>query len=1016
MKKLIRLLLFALFLIHHSSFFAQVTFPKAAPSDERPGLFAFTNATIYVDYKTRIEGATLLIRDGKIEDCGLKVTVPNGAVVMDCAGKTIYPAFIDLYAMDYGLSASAQSAGGGQQGGQGQRPPQPLSNKKGAYSWNEALRTEYSAAEVFSADTKAAEELRKLGFGAVLTHRADGISRGTGALVTLAEGREHEAILSSRAAHFLSFRKGSSTQNYPASLMGCIALIRQTYLDGQWYNTEGYKEERNLSLEAWNATLGLPQIFEASDKLDILRIAQLGKEFNIKYLVKTAGDEYQRIDAVKATGQPLLVPLAFPENYDVKDPYDALNIQLKDLKHWELAPANPGHLETAGIPFALTTAGLKDKSKFLENLRKAIEYGLTEQTALQALTYNPASFIGVYALPASEGRSGAIGSLEPGKLANFIITSGSIFQKDTKILQNWTLGKPLQVNTPNYFLANPGRLGTYKLEVGKDAYTLVLKGKPDAPEAQVIKTDSSKVKATLTTSASGLVTLSFQPDTINKGYITLSGTADTKEWRGRGTLANGAWADWRAEFTAPAGPDKPTKQNPLTVPTVGDVVYPFTAFGWKEKPKAETVLVQNATVWTNEKEGIVQNCDVLITNGKIQKIGRQLPVQDNALLVDGTGKHLTAGIVDEHSHIAVSRSVNEGTQESSAEVRIGDVLDSEDIDIYRQLAGGVTSSHLLHGSANPIGGQTQLIKLRWGATAEELKFQNWPGFIKFALGENVKQSNWGDNNRTRYPQTRMGVEQTYMDYFTRAQEYGKLKKSGKTYRKDIELEALLEILESKRFITCHSYVQSEITMLIRVAEQFGFKVNTFTHILEGYKVADKMAKHGVGGSTFSDWWAYKFEVYEAIPYNAKMMADQGVTVAINSDDAEMARRLNQEAAKSVLYGGMKEEDAWKMVTLNPAKLLHVDDRVGSIKTGKDADLVLWNDNPLSIYARAEKTWVDGVLYFDRQEDAKTQEQVEQERARIIQKLLQSAPRGGEGRERPSPAKKYYECDSADDEG
>lgn len=986
------------------SLFGQTTFPTPAPSDERPGLFAFTHATIYVDYKTRLEDATLLIRDGKVEACGPQISIPAGAVVMDCSGKSIYPAFIDIYATDYGLPAAAPAAGGG---GQGQRTPQSLSNKKGAYAWNEALKPEYNAAESFSTDAKSAEEWRKIGFGALLTHRADGVSRGTGVFVALTDNtKDHQSIITERAAHYLSFRKGSSTQNYPSSLMGCIAMIRQTYLDGQWYKVEGYKEERNLSLEAWNAALTLPQIFEASDKLDVLRIAQIGKEFNIKYLVKTAGDEYQRLDAVKGTGQPLVVPLVFPENYDVKDPYDALNTQLKDLKHWELAPGNPGKLEAAGIPFALTAAGLKDKSKFWENLRKAIEYGLTEQTALQALTYHPAGFVNQYS---------QIGSLEPGKLANFLICSGGIFQKDSKILQNWTLGKPLEVTTPNYFTANPGRLGTYKLEIGKDNYTLFLKGKPEAPEAQIMKADSSKVKANVSVSAAGLVSISFQPDTLNKGFVALAGTASTKEWIGRGTLPSGAWLDWRAEFTAAAGPDKPGKQSPIVTPTVGDVVYPFTAFGWKEKPRPETVLIQNATVWTNEKDGIVQNCDVLITNGKIQKIGRQLPVQDNAVLIDGTGKHLTAGIIDEHSHIAVSRSINEGTQESSAEVRIGDALDSEDIDIYRQLAGGVTSSHLLHGSANPIGGQTQLIKLRWGVTPEELKFQNWPGFIKFALGENVKQSNWGDNNRIRYPQTRMGVEVTYVDYFTRAQEYGKLKKSGKPYRKDIELEALLEILESKRFITCHSYVQSEITMLMRVAEKFGFKVNTFTHILEGYKVADKMAKHGVGGSTFSDWWAYKYEVYEAIPYNAKMMADRGVTVAINSDDAEMARRLNQEAAKAVMYGGMKEEEAWKLVTLNPAKLLHIDDRVGSIKTGKDADLVLWNDNPLSIYASAEKTWVDGILYFDRQTDAKMQEQIEQERARIIQKL-QTLPKGGEGRERPSMQKKYYECESTEDEG
>lgn len=1016
MKKLTRFLLLAIALTFDISLFAQQTFPTPAPADKRPGIFAFTNATIYVDYKTRVEGATLLIRDGKVESCGLNVALPKDAVVTDCSGKTIYPAFIDLYATGYGLPAVPAAAQGG---APGQRTLQLFSNKKGAFAWNEALKPEFSAAESFSMDAKAAEELRKLGFGAVLTHRADGISRGTGALVSLAGPREHEAIISSNAAHHLSFRKGSSTQNYPNSLMGCIALIRQTYLDGQWYKTEGYKEEKNLSLEAWNAAQGLPQMFEASDKLDILRIANIGKEFNVRYLVKTAGDEYQRLDEVKASGQSLIIPLNFPENYDVADPYEALNVSLKELKHWELAPANPGRLESAGIPFALTTADLKDKKKFWENLRKAVEYGLSEQTALQALTYNPANFIGAYSSSVAGGAGAAktsagIGSLEPGKLANFIITSGNIFQKETKIYQNWVQGEPLEVTVPTLLVSNPASLGTYKLEVGSDSYGMTIKGKPDTPEVQVIKSDSSRVKAAFTGQANGMLTLSFQPDTLKKGFVNLSGLAGSKEWSGRGTLPDGAWTDWRATFVAPAGAGKPTKQNPVVAPEVGEVIYPFVAFGWRQKPGQETVLIQNATVWTNEKEGIMQNADVLISNGKIQKIGRKLPVQDNATLVDGTGKHLTAGIIDEHSHIAVTRGVNEGSQESSAEVRIGDVIDSEDNDIYRQLAGGVTSSHILHGSANPIGGQTQLIKLRWGYAPEELKFRNWTGQIKFALGENVKQGNSGIPG-TRYPQTRMGVEQTYADYLTRAQEYEKLKKSGKPFRKDLESEALAEILDSKRFVTCHSYVQSEITMMMRVAEKFGFKLNTFTHILEGYKVADKMAKHGAGGSSFSDWWAYKYEVYEAIPYNAKMMADRGVTVAINSDDAEMARRLNQEAAKSVLYGGMPEEEAWKMVTLNPAKLLHVDDRVGSIKTGKDADLVLWNDNPLSVYARAEKTWVDGILFFDRVEDAKMQEWVRSERARLVQKLL-ATKKGGENTERATRVRRSYDCESDEDEG
>ncbi len=988
----------------HGLVWTQVTFPVAAPSDQRTGLYAFSNATIYTDYKTRIEGATLLIREGKVVSAGLNVSIPKDAVVIDCTGKTIYPSFIDLYAGGFGIGTTSAAPTGGAQRGEG-GGGQSSNARKGAFAWNEALRSEYNAGSNFVYDNKAAEEWRKSGFGTLLTHRADGISRGTGALVALSDQREHESLLQDKVSHHLSFRKGTSTTEYPSSLMGCIALLRQTYIDGGWYKATGYKQERNLSLQAWNEVQALPQFFEVTDKLDILRVARIGQEFNTKYIIKTAGDEYQRLDLIKATGFPLVIPINFPEGYDVRDPYDALNVSLKDLKHWEMAAANAARVDAAGIPFALTTAGLKEKSKFMENLRKAIEYGLSEEAALKALTWQPANLVNAYSIT---------GSLETGKIANFLITSGNVFKAETKIYQNWVNGKVFDVN-PEKALPRTA-LGQYDLKVGPDAYNLTLKGKPEAPDAQIMKADSSKVKVNFTWSNTGLVSMSFQPDTLKKGFIALSGTRTERGWNGNGTLQDGTWTGWEATLTKPDDSEtKPKKQPPVVFPETGDLIYPFMAFGWKSKPSASNILIQNATVWTNEREGIMANADVLVVNGKIQKIGTKLPVQDNAIVIDGTGKHLTAGIIDEHSHIAASRGVNEGTQESSAEVRMGDVIDSEDIDIYRQLAGGVTSSHILHGSANPIGGQTQLIKLRWGLSPEELKFQNWPGYIKFALGENVKQSNWGDNNRSRYPQTRMGVEQAFVDYFTRAQAYGRLKKTDKTLRKDIELEALLEILESKRFITCHSYVQSEIVMLIRVAERFGFKVNTFTHILEGYKVADKMAKHGAGGSTFSDWWAYKMEVYEAIPQNAKMMTDRGVVVAINSDDAEMARRLNQEAAKSVMYGGMKEEEAWKMVTLNPAKLLRVDDRVGSIKAGKDADLVLWNDNPLSIYARAEKTWVDGVPYFDRQEDTKLQDAVQTERARLIQKI-QAAKKGGEGGDKPAAPKQHYHCDSDHDEG
>jgi imidazolonepropionase-like amidohydrolase len=443
--------------------------------------------------------------------------------------------------------------------------------------------------------------------------------------------------------------------------------------------------------------------------------------------------------------------------------------------------------------------------------------------------------------------------------------------------------------------------------------------------------------------------------------------------------------------------------------TVVPVTYPNIAYGFTELPKAETLLFKNATVWTNEAEGILNNTDVLIKNGKIAKIGSNLS-DPTAKIIDATGKHLTSGVIDEHSHIGAA-SINEGGQNSSAEVSIEDVLDDEDIDLYRNLAGGVTSIQILHGSANPIGGRSAIIKLKWGESTNNLIYKNSPKFIKFALGENVKQSNW--QSFSRFPQTRMGVEQLYVDYFSRAKEYDALKKSGKPYRQDIELDVLAEILNKERYISCHSYVQSEINMLMKVADQFNFNINTFTHILEGYKVATKMKEHGVGGSTFSDWWSYKYEVNDAIPYNAAIMHEAGVTVAINSDDAEMSRRLNQEAGKTIKYGGVSEEEAWKFVTLNPAKLLHIDDRVGSIKVGKDGDVVLWTDHPLSIYAKAEKTIIEGVTYFDLKRDELMRSSINKEKSDLINMMMQDKNKGLKTQPIKKKEKELLHCDSMD---
>jgi imidazolonepropionase-like amidohydrolase len=770
--------------------------------------------------------------------------------------------------------------------------------------------------------------------------------------------------------------------------MGSIALIRQTYLDAQWYKEGGATLEYNISLDAWNNLQTLPQLFEVKDKLSVLRAAEIADEFRLKYIVKGAGDEYQRISEIKSANVPLVIPVNFPDPYDMSDPYDALNITLREMKHWEMAPSNPAALEKANILFAFTASDLKEKKDFLKNVIKAINYGLTQEQALKACTKAPAEILGIDNL---------IGSLNKGMIANFIITSKNIFEKDNVIYENWVQGK-------RYIVKNYGPKdirGNYELVIDN------VKPLQLAVTGEVTNQQFNIQEDTIKTN----VNFSFNQDQYNlqfelkknspKGLVRLTGTIDgdtLKTLSGNGQLSDGTWIKWKTRFVSPSKFEPKKDTAKIEKPTVGDLLYPNMAYGFKELPVAKTVLIKNATVWTNEPEGTLQNTDVLIQNGKISRVGKNIDAAaiKDVQVVDGTGKHLSAGIIDEHSHIAISGDVNECTQSVTSEVRIGDVVDCDDVNVYRQLAGGVTSAHLLHGSCNPIGGQTQLIKLRWGHAPEEMKFAGWDGFIKFALGENVKQSNWGDNNTIRYPQTRMGVEQVYMNAFTKAREYEnefknyntKLKSNPKLVkpRKDLELEALVEILNSKRFITCHSYEQSEINMLMHVADTFHFRVNTFTHILEGYKVADKMKKHGVGGSSFADWWAYKFEVYEAIPYNGKIMHDMGITVAINSDDAEMARRLNQEAAKAIKYGGVSEEEALKFVTLNPAKLLHIDNKTGSIKAGKDADLVIWSDNPLSVYAKVIQTYVDGIRYFDEETDKVNRDYITKERARLIQKM------------------------------
>ena len=1002
---------------------------------------------MHLDAETTLEDGTVILHRGRIVAAGPSATTSfdGPAMRLDMTGLRLYPSFVDIHS-DFG-TPEAQSAGWS-------RTPQDLSDKKGAYGWNEAIRPETSAAAVFDPSADAAKALRKAGFGAVLTHVQDGVVRGTGAVVLPLED-PREALLAPDASFHMSFRKGSSSQNYPSSLMGATALLRQTHLDAAWYAEaapRGMAGGTNLSLDAFVRASELPRVFSAGSWKDLLRADVMLSEFGVENAIMLgSGDGYQRAEALAETGHRMALPVDFPAGYDVSDPHLARMIGLNELKHWELAPSNAARLHDAGVPIAFTAHGLKDPASFLPGVRKAVEAGLPEEVALRALTSNPASWLGM---------SDQLGSLRQGSVANVLVTDGPLFASSTHLVEHYVGGNP----TPMRDRHPLDLSGSYNVNVDDSVYVLSVQGEPGKWKASWTVNDSTEVKVPLTLDNRTVVLRLATED----GPIRLTGNVwmESRIWEGSGQTATGRWTDWsairsaesieettleEAETDAEADPaqdapeatevEAPSEEADATELDLSGVVYPFTAYGTPERLSAETVWIRNATVWTCEADGVLEGADVLFHDGALVAIGADLnpaellPAGVTPVEIDGRGKHVTPGVIDEHTHIAVDRGVNEGTQASSAEVWIGHAVDSEDVNMYRQLSGGVTCAQILHGSANPIGGQSAIIKFRWGAEPQDLLYEEAVPFIKFALGENVKQSNWGDGYRSRFPQTRMGVEQVYYDHFIRAREYGQAQiehraalrnakrkdiREGRgpvAPRVDLELETLLQILNEERFVTCHSYRQDEINMLMHVADSLGFRLNTFTHILEGYKVADKMAEHGAGGSSFSDWWAYKYEVKDAIPYNGAVLHNQGVVTAFNSDDAEMARRLNQEAAKAFKYGRVPEEEALKFVTLNPAKLLHIDHKTGSLKPGKDADVVVWSDHPLSINAKAEQTFVEGVRCFDVDRDLVLREAMRSERARLTAKMYNAGQSSGAGAlKRPSERiQSHYHCDTLTDE-
>lgn len=966
---------------------ADQTRPLQGIRDNSPQLFAIQGANVHTEPGKVLNNATVLVEHGKIVAVGDNVEVPAGYTRIDAYGYDVYAGFIDPYS-NYGVP-EAEKAG---------RSDGPVyqADRVGGNASNMAIHAEQQWAEQFSPNADAAKSLRQQGFTLVQSARFDGIARGQAVVASTGDGLPGDLIVKAKASQFMSFDPGSSTQSYPSSLMGSIALLRQNLADANWYRDARGKSDWRFFREAveYNAALAAlgeleaqGGVFETSNERNLLRADDLFDQFNLNNVALVgSGYEYARIDAVKAAGRTLIMPVAYPAAPAVANIDDLVDVSLADLRHWERAPSNLAALEKAGVRFALTSFKLEKPEQFWPNVRKAVQHGLSSKAALAALTTVPASLVGM---------SDQVGKIAPGYQADLVFSKGDVFDKGD-IVATWTRGHVDQLKP----LKAAAFAGTYPWTVNGSATTLELSGDGDELSGKVTLGDKNVDLANVQQHRHNIsFTLALKDLTGKDGVVQFSGELQGAVLSGTVIQPDGTQQALVLNRTGLAKEDdKPATDKPSYISAV---TYPNQAFGVAKPLTQQNVHIKHATVWTSDKAGKLTDTDILVEDGKFVEIGKNLSTPSGYTVIDASGMHVTPGIIDEHSHIAIEAGVNEGSDAVTAEVAIGDVVTPDDINIYRGLAGGTTTAQLLHGSANPIGGQAQIIQLRWGVTPDELKFKGAPASIKFALGENVKQSNWGDNYTSRYPQSRVGVETSIREAFQAAKEYkaawaaynklsGSEKKRVAAPRVDYRLQTLVEILDKQRFIHTHSYVASEILMLIHLADEVGFKVNTFTHILEGYKVADEMAKHGASASTFADWWAYKMEVQDAIPTNTCLMASRGVVVSINSDSPDLQRRLNQEAAKSMKYCDMSEEEALKLATINPAIQLRIDDKVGSITKGKQADFVVWSGHPLSVYSKAMQTWIDGTKYFDRAQDSQESARARSEKQRLVQKVLQAS--------------------------
>lgn len=967
------------------------------PSDVRWD--AIEHATVVISPGVQIDDATVVMRAGWIVAVGPSATVvvPPGATTHDGRGKRVMAGFIEP-ALLLDSAAWAQRA----------------SKQDGAH-WNALVTPQVSAEELLAISSSLREELRPLGFTVAAAYPDSGIFRGRGSVQLLGDASSGVQHLPGGAGEFVAFGRASrdAARNedddddrvvvYPNSIMGAVALLRQTLHDARW---------RAESVAIWKAhPVGndppaaapaldaLAQViagrervlFDASTELDALRSGLLAREFGLRASLLGSGTEFRHLNEVVAMKLPIIVPLDYPVAPPLTTARMAESASLGELSAWAAAPSNVSRLIAAGAATSLTTARLNQRSDFPQRVREALNAGLTESQLLAALTTGPAELLGM---------SDTLGTIAVGRMANLTVSDGPLFAKDSRITEVWIAGRAY--DTAPTGSAPLGRefqfSGRFSLPRADQQPCFIV----ITPEKNVIEFEVPDAQGATSTVAAESVALDEMRGgfVVNGSVLGLPGHLRCTLRIDQGVLsvealsAAGNTSRFIATAAAPTTEVKKVVDLEPARPTVA-LTHPFGDFGVAAVASQETVLFRDATLWTSSSDGILEHTDVIVREGVIAQIGRSLAAPNGGRVIDCAGRHITPGLIDCHSHTGLDGGVNEWTQACTAEVRINDVLDPDDVGWYRELAGGLTCANQLHGSANPIGGQNSVVKLKWGSPIAE-----WPAVgalpgIKFALGENVVRP------KGRYPQTRMGVEAFMRDRFRSAREYRTAQKEYAAHpdlhskkaapRIDLELEALAEILEGKRIIHCHSYRQDEVLMLIRLADEFGFRIGTFQHILEGYKVADAIARHGAGGSCFSDWWAYKMEVMDAIPWAGAMMQGQGVLMSFNSDSNELARHMNTEAAKAVKYGNLSPARALEFVTINPARQLGLGSRTGSIEVGKDADLVVWSGDPLSPMSLCEQTWVEGTKRFDRSEDLAARAGRELLRQQLIVAALQLKP-------------------------